>query len=240
MEPTVVAVDFVIVVAASLLAGIGYSWFSLDVIPETVVQTYPALGVLAFTNVCAVLAARGDYQVCNLVRLYHQARDLVIIWTSVSLLLLGVAFSLKLGESLPRGAILVFFALSLGSMIVWRGLLAQFLEQALSAGAFAPRNVILIGEQNRLPTSDIILEMRRCGYTPIQTFEIGQEEFTTLKFHRGYAQHSMGRSKQRTESVAGRPMGLASRFLDSRLDHRAARYHWRDGHLRMAGALGDQ
>jgi undecaprenyl-phosphate galactose phosphotransferase/putative colanic acid biosynthesis UDP-glucose lipid carrier transferase len=181
VEPTVVAVDFVIVVAASLLAGMGYSWFSLDVIPESVVQTYPALGVLAFTNVCAVLAARGDYQVCNLVRLYHQARDLVIIWTSVFFLLLGVAFSLKVGESLPRGAVLVFFALGLGSMIVWRGLLAQFLEQALSAGAFAPRNVILIGEQNRLPTSDTILEMRRCGYTPIQTFEIGQEEFATTE-----------------------------------------------------------
>ena len=61
----------------------------------------------------------------------------------------------------------------------WRGLLAQFLGQALTAGAFAPRNVILIGEQSRLPTSHTILEMRRCGYTPIQTFEIGQEEFVT-------------------------------------------------------------
>jgi undecaprenyl-phosphate galactose phosphotransferase/putative colanic acid biosynthesis UDP-glucose lipid carrier transferase len=181
VEPTVVAVDFVTVVAVSLLAGIGYSWFFLDLIPETATQTYPAIGVLAFTNVCAVLAARGDYRVCNLVRFYHQARDLVIIWTSVFLVLLGVAFSLKVGESLPRGAVLMFFALSLGSMIVWRGLLAQFLEQALSAGAFAPRNVILIGEQNRLPTSDTILELRRCGYTPIQTFEIGQEEFTTTE-----------------------------------------------------------
>jgi undecaprenyl-phosphate galactose phosphotransferase/putative colanic acid biosynthesis UDP-glucose lipid carrier transferase len=203
VEPAVVAADFVIVIAVSLLAGIGYSWFFLDIIPETAVRTYPAIGVLAFTNVSAVLMARGDYQVCNLVRFYHQARDLVIIWTSVFLVLLGVAFSLQVGEGLPRGAVLVLFALSLASTIVWRGLLAQFLEQALSAGAFAPRNVILIGEQNRLPTSDTILEMRRCGYTPIQTFEIGREEFATTEISpRLRATLDRAIQAARTESVA--------------------------------------
>ena len=175
------AVDVIIVLIISLLAGIAYSWCLQDVIPETATQTYTAVGVLAFTNVSAVLAARGDYRVSNLVRFYHQARDLVLIWTGVFFLLLGVGFSLKVGESLSRGAVLTFFALGLGGMIVWRGLLARFLEHALSTGAFAPRNVILIGEQSRLPASGTILEMRRCGYAPIQTFEIGREEFVTTE-----------------------------------------------------------
>ena len=181
VEPTVFAVDVIIVLIISLLAGTAYSWCLQDVIPETATQTYTAVGVLAFTNVSAVLAARGDYQVSNLVRFYHQARDLVIIWTGVFFLLLGVGFSLKVGESLSRGAVLTFFALGLSGMIVWRGLLARFLEHALSTGAFAPRNVILIGEQSRLPASGTILEMRRCGYAPIQTFEIGREEFVTTE-----------------------------------------------------------
>ena len=179
VEPTVVAVDLIIVIAISQLAGIGYSWFFLDVIPETAPQTYAAIGVLAFTNVSAVLAARGAYRVSYLVRFYKQARDLVLVWSGVFLVLFGVAFLLKLAESFSLGAALTFFALGLGGMIAWRGLLAQFLGQALTAGAFAPRNVILIGEQNRLPTSRTLLEMRRCGYTPIQTFEIEQEEFVT-------------------------------------------------------------
>ena len=34
VEPTVVAVDLIIVIVISLLVGIGYSWFFLDVIPE--------------------------------------------------------------------------------------------------------------------------------------------------------------------------------------------------------------
>jgi Undecaprenyl-phosphate glucose phosphotransferase len=119
--------------------------------------------------------------VSNLVNFYQQARDLVIVWTGVFLLLVGVAFSLKVSASLSRGAALTFFAFGLGGMIAWRRVLAQFLRHALSAGVFAARNVILIGERSRLAASPAILEIRRCGYTPIQAFEIGQEEFATSK-----------------------------------------------------------
>jgi undecaprenyl-phosphate galactose phosphotransferase/putative colanic acid biosynthesis UDP-glucose lipid carrier transferase len=179
VEPTVIAVDLTIVVAISLLAGIGYNWLFLDVIPAT--QTYLAIGVLTFTNVSAVLAARGAYRVSNLVRFYQQTRNLVLIWTGVCLVLVGVAFSLKIAESFSRGAALTFFALGLGSMILWRVLLAQLLVKALSAGAFAPRNVILLGEQGRLPNSRTILEMQRCGYTPLQSFEIRAEELAATE-----------------------------------------------------------
>jgi undecaprenyl-phosphate galactose phosphotransferase/putative colanic acid biosynthesis UDP-glucose lipid carrier transferase len=179
IEPAVIATDLIIVVVFSLLAGIGYNWIFLGMIPATATQTYSAIGVLTFTNVSAVLAARGDYRVDNLVRFYQQARHLAIIWTGVFLVLVGVAFSLKVAESFSRGAALTFYILGLGGMIAWRRVVAQFLGQALSAGAFAPRRVILIGEENHLPTSRTILEMRRCGYTPIQALEIGREECVT-------------------------------------------------------------
>ena len=108
VEPTVIAADLVIVVAISLLAGIGYNWVFLGVVPATATQTYTAIGVLTFTNVSAVLAARGDYRVNNLVRFYQQARHLAIIWTGIFLVLVGVAFSLKVAESFSRGAVLTF------------------------------------------------------------------------------------------------------------------------------------
>jgi hypothetical protein len=124
IEPTVIAADLIIVVAINLLAGIGYNWVFLGVVPATATQTYTATGVLTFTNVSAVLAARGDYRVNDLVRFYQEVRHLTILWTG---------------------------ALGLGGMIARRGVVAQFLGQALSAGAFAPRKVILIGEQSHLP-----------------------------------------------------------------------------------------
>ena len=137
--------------------------------------------MLTFTNVSAVLAARGDYRVTNLVRFYQQARHVAIVWTGIFLVLAGVAFSLKLADSFSRGAVLTFFALGLGAMILWRALLAQLLVEALSAGAFAPRNVILLGEQSRLPNSRTILELQRCGYTPVQSFAIRPEELATTE-----------------------------------------------------------
>src|SRR5262245_37680805 len=62
VEPAVLAVDLVIVITISLLAGIGYNWFFLGLIPANAIQTYTAIGVLTLTNVSAVLAARGDYR----------------------------------------------------------------------------------------------------------------------------------------------------------------------------------
>ena len=180
VEPITFTVDIILVVAISLLAGIGYNYFFLGLIPAAnAIQTYAATGVLTLTNVSAILAARGDYRVSNLVSFYRQARDLTLIWTGVFLILVGVAFSLKVSANFSRAATLAFFVLGLGGMIAWRRFLAQVLGYAMSAGAFASRNVILIGERSRLAASPAISEIRRFGYTPIHAFEIEQEERVT-------------------------------------------------------------
>ena len=106
------------------------------------------------------------------------------IWAGVFIVLLGVGFSLKLGEYFSRGATLSFFVLGLIAMLAWRRLLAQVLRHALATGAFAERNVILICERGRGATPRTILEMRQCGYKPIRTFEIGHEEFSPSKISR--------------------------------------------------------
>jgi undecaprenyl-phosphate galactose phosphotransferase/putative colanic acid biosynthesis UDP-glucose lipid carrier transferase len=175
VQPTVLIVDTIVVITVSLLTGIGYDWFFLGNVPANVIQTHAAIGVLALINLSATLAARGDYRVTNLLSYYRQVRELAIIWTGVFLVLVGVAFSLKVSANFSRGEALTFFALGLSALIVCRRFIALFLRYALSAGAFAPRKVILIGERSRLAASPAILEMRRYGYKPIHTFEIEPE-----------------------------------------------------------------
>ena len=102
VEPAVFAADLVLVAALSLLAGFGYHWISLDRVPD--IEPYLAIGVLAFSNFSAILAARGDYRFRNLVDFRRQAKDVALIWTGVFLILLGIAFSLKVTESYSRGA----------------------------------------------------------------------------------------------------------------------------------------
>jgi Undecaprenyl-phosphate glucose phosphotransferase len=174
VEPTVIAIDIVIVVSTCVIAVFGYNWVSLGHNP---IEPHVAVGVLASINLSAVLAARGDYRAINLTSFYRQAREVAIVWSGVCLVLISVAFLLKIAEEFSRGATVSFFVLGFGSMLVWRGLLARFLGSAFSAGAFASRKVMVIGERDWLVSSPTMLEIRRCGYKPIRTFEIAPEEF---------------------------------------------------------------
>jgi len=178
VEPTVIAVDIVIAVAACVMGGFGYNWVFLGHTPA--IEPHIAIGVLASINLSAVLAARGDYRVINLISFYRQAREVAIVWSGVCLVLIGVAFLLKMSEDFSRGATLSFFVLGLGSMLVWRRLLARSLGRAFTAGTFAPRKVMVIGERDRLVASPTMSEIGRCGYTPIRTFEIAPGEFEAI------------------------------------------------------------
>ena len=182
VEPTVIVGDIIIVIACSLISGFAYNYASAGEVPA--MQVYAAIGVLASVNFSAILAARGDYRVIKLLRFYRQVRELTLMWSGVLLVLISVAFALKIAEDFSRGATFTFFFLGLGSLILWRRFVAQFLSHALSTGAFASRNVILIGERDRLGASPTVFEMRRCGYVPVRTFEVAQDELTSGRISR--------------------------------------------------------
>jgi Undecaprenyl-phosphate glucose phosphotransferase len=177
VEPTVFFLDMIVVVGISLLSGIGYNFVIYD--QAGGIESHLAFGVLVFANVSAMLASRGDYRIINLVNFRRQAIDLSIVWAAAFLLLLAVVFSLKAGQNLSRGATFSFFGVSLVGMVAWRKLVAGRLSHALSTGAFAKQNVIVIGEEGCLAGSPTIPEMQRCGYTPVRTFELGHECFAS-------------------------------------------------------------
>jgi Undecaprenyl-phosphate glucose phosphotransferase len=178
VEPAVFAVDLLLVVAISVLTGVGYHWIFLGELGS--VETFLGMGVLVFANFSAISAARGSYRTKNLVNFRRQGREVSVIWTGVFLILLGIAFSLKVTETFSRGATLTFFAIGLSGIIAWRGLLARLLAEALAAGAFAERRIIIIGERGRLALSHNLLELRRCGYKPVSTFEIKETEIAAI------------------------------------------------------------
>jgi Undecaprenyl-phosphate glucose phosphotransferase len=187
VEPAVFAIDAIAIIASSVLGGIFYHLLFFGQIPD--LGKYLAVGVLAFANFSAILFARGDYRVRNLISFRRQARDVVVIWTLVFLLWLGVAFSLKVGEDFSRGAVFAFFAFTIVGIPLWRKLLAQLLTQALSTGAFAERNIVLIGDRTKLARSNAALKMRQCGYTPVLTIELVEDEMTADGPH-----HALGRA----------------------------------------------
>jgi undecaprenyl-phosphate galactose phosphotransferase/putative colanic acid biosynthesis UDP-glucose lipid carrier transferase len=173
VEPAVFVADFVLLVCASLIAGISYHWIFLKGIPDAL--PYVAIGALAGLNFTTILAALSAYKFQALLNPKQQARDVALVWIGVFLGLLGVAFSLKIGEALSRGDTFGFFVIGLSFLIVWRGLLAYLLANALAKGMFANQKTLLIGEKTLLSASQVIIELRRYGYTPSAIFEIDPE-----------------------------------------------------------------
>jgi undecaprenyl-phosphate galactose phosphotransferase/putative colanic acid biosynthesis UDP-glucose lipid carrier transferase len=173
IEPVVFAVDSVLLICASLLAGIGYHWIFLARIPEA--GAYFAIGALTALNVTTILTSIGAYKFQSLIDLKRQARAVMLIWTGVFLGLLGIAFTLKIGETLSRGATVGFFAIGLTVLLVWRGLLAHLLTKAVANGTFAKQRTILIGERTLISASQVLSDLRRYGYAPCAIFEINPE-----------------------------------------------------------------
>jgi undecaprenyl-phosphate galactose phosphotransferase/putative colanic acid biosynthesis UDP-glucose lipid carrier transferase len=175
--PTVLIADMIVLLGVSVISGLVYNLIFFGSAWGT--ETHLAIGLLACVNTSAVLAARGDYAPSNLINFRRQVRDILAIWSGAFLLLLGVVFSMKAGQNLSRGFTLVFFISGLLALVAWRGVVAQYIEQALSTGAFAARNVVLIAEKGRLAGSRAFLEMRRCGYMPVRMFELNNEDLET-------------------------------------------------------------
>jgi len=176
IEPAIIGLDFGLIITLSVVSGLGYHWLFLD--RAAGITPYLAIGILVFSNFSAILAARGDYRFRNLIHFTRQAREVTIIWTGTFLVLLGIAFALKVEQTYSRGATLAFFVLGLSALGAWRGLLAKLLVKALANGAFAERKVIVIGERSLLASSWDLTELRRCGYKPVGTFAITESEST--------------------------------------------------------------
>src|SRR5262249_38828924 len=100
--PGALVAELLIGVITSVAAGVGYHLLVWDAVGP--VDIFFGIGLVAFTNFCAISAARGNYQPRNLINFRKQLREVVLAWGLVCLLLLGVAFSLKISDTFSRGA----------------------------------------------------------------------------------------------------------------------------------------
>jgi Undecaprenyl-phosphate glucose phosphotransferase len=168
-----VAVDFVIIMGTSIMADLGYQWMFLDSGSD---GRFIGVGFLVFANFSAISAAHGTYQPRNLLHLRRQIREVVVAWGLVALILLAVAFSLKIAGTFSRVSTVALFVVGCALIVFWRALLSSLIAQALEEGAFAQRLIVLIAEKGQLQSSRALVELSRCGYRPLRTFEISPSE----------------------------------------------------------------
>lgn len=170
IEPAVLTIDVLLIIAASVASGIGYHWLFLGRVPGAV--PYIAVGALAALNFSAIQFASGAYRVPSLLSCRREVGNAVVAWCTVFLVLLSVAFSLKIGAEFSRGAVFGFFGIGAMFLVAWRTGSALLIRDALTRGKFAQQRTMVIGERGALARSPFAPQLRLYGYLISAQFEI--------------------------------------------------------------------
>jgi len=165
----VLLVDGLIIVALSLLSGIGYEQFEHSSLGD--VSTFVATGVLVAIIYCGMTRFFGGANPLDVSRASGRARTAAVAWVGTFLLLAFIAFTMKAGQAFSRGAVLSLFALGLPFVIATRVFVPRVLARTLSANALRASDVILVGPNGASEISSLSAELRAQGCRGIHTIE---------------------------------------------------------------------
>jgi undecaprenyl-phosphate galactose phosphotransferase/putative colanic acid biosynthesis UDP-glucose lipid carrier transferase len=139
--------DCVMIVAASVAAGVGYHLLVLGNTGD--VRAFAGIG--GHTALLFVLLAksRGMYRPTALLWA-SEWRRVTAGWAAVVLAMVSFLFLLKIGGSYSRGATVGFGGLGLGLLLLSRAIVANRLRSALAHGRVAGKRAIMVGEREEL------------------------------------------------------------------------------------------
>lgn len=177
VEPLVCAIDCIIIVGSSIVSGFAYHLWAIGSSGD--LETSLAVGLLVAVNFTTILVSRGSYKPLSLMSLQERIRETTAIWFIVFSLLVAIAFLLKVGANLSRGATATYLVIGIALLIGWRAVLCSCLAKALARGSFAERRVIVIGELDEIDGSEGLRRLRQCGYLPIESFPVLETDFKT-------------------------------------------------------------
>ena len=100
-----------VIVAASAFAGTAYEFIADQDYHD--LSDFLATGLLIAVIFCGALRLSEERQPMKLSHVYGRARDAFVAWITTFAVFLAVAFTLKLGDELSRGAIISTFLLGL-------------------------------------------------------------------------------------------------------------------------------
>jgi len=177
VEGSVLVTDIVLIVATGLICSSAYHWVTAHVVGNA--APYAGLGVLVGANFAALMTTRRNYQLKRLILFDKQARETIIIWSGTFGVLAATAFTMKISSEFSRGAVILFFAGGLTTLLAWRWFVADVIHKSLASGSFARKRIIVIAEQGQNILSRPLNELRRYGYDPVKTWEVSRDEITS-------------------------------------------------------------
>jgi putative colanic acid biosynthesis UDP-glucose lipid carrier transferase len=144
------------------------------------------LGLLVAALFVLLAQLQAIYQPANLMRPIWQMSQVTLLWVVVMAFLAMVAFSLKVGGLVSRGATVIFVASGLSMLFLSRVLWARFLRRALESGSFAARRVALIGYSPLLARQTLSAELSSVGLNVVTRSSFPPGEFSASAHETAY------------------------------------------------------
>lgn len=175
--------DLVTIPMVSELSSIVYGRIS-----GVYVDSLDSLGLgLLFAALFVLLSQiQGMYQPPNLLRPIWQMSRVALLWVVVAAFLTMVAFSLKVGGMVSRGATISFAASGVTVLIVYRILWARFLRRALESGSFASRRIALIGYGPLVSRPTLSLKLSSVGLKVVTRASLSPDQIVSSASGTGY------------------------------------------------------
>jgi putative colanic acid biosysnthesis UDP-glucose lipid carrier transferase len=162
IEPLAVVADLATISLASVISGFFYPLHETGT-PGDIGKSVGS-AILVSALFISVMKIRGMYRPTELLILRNQVRGLCLAWISVSLLLAGTVFALKIGSELSRGTSLLFVAFGLVALIVHRIVMKELLTNGLAGRKFSGRNIVLITDHSQLGDPSLTQTLTGLGF----------------------------------------------------------------------------
>ncbi|WFU39453.1 undecaprenyl-phosphate glucose phosphotransferase [Bradyrhizobium sp. CB82] len=143
--PAVFFADLCLLILASVASAVGYHRIMLQEVGD--LTTFMGLACAVSFYLTIFLTYRGNYSVRRLMQPVLQCREVTMAWIAVFLMLVTLAFLLKVGPNLSRGATIAFFLTGWSALVGWRALLSAQLHQARAMRVIAPRQVVVVSDR---------------------------------------------------------------------------------------------
>ena len=139
------ALDYVLIVTASVAAGAGYHYILLRAnIPD--LSPYVGAGNIVAALFVLGVASRGNYKPSKIASARVQLKALVLFWPLALSSLALFLFLLKTGQFFSRGSVVIFGILGFFILLVSRFWISSVLKAALARGAIAGDRAITIAD----------------------------------------------------------------------------------------------
>lgn len=162
-------IDGLIIFLLGTLSGTAYQLLAFGNL--SALNIYAGTGLIVAIVFCGATRVMNSTHPVGASREVGRARSALTAWMMTFLVLILVAFSLRIGTVFSRGAVFSFFLAGIPTVIATRVFVPRFLARTLYANAYRGSEVIIAAARGSSALSQISQELRVRGCAGVHTME---------------------------------------------------------------------